>query len=75
MYITWSKPLVCLILILVFNMSKFVTRSIQAFIRHCNHYHWNKSDSSCRRVPSNRKVKFICGELLLAYRQAHGSDN
>ena len=24
MYITWSKPLVCLILILVFNMSKFV---------------------------------------------------
>ena len=24
MYITWSKPLVCLILILAFNMSKFV---------------------------------------------------
>ena len=60
MYITWSKPLVCLILILAFNVSKFVKDRFKCLLDTAIIITGNKSDSSCCRVPQVGKIKFIC---------------
>ena len=60
MHITWSKPLVCLILILAFNMSKFVKDQFKRLLDTAIIITGTNPIVPATVFPPNRKIEFIC---------------